>query len=237
MTARRAPRCTLVTLLSLVGLLLSGAAPAGTQLEDEHQKDLYFLGVALANYITPFRLTPEELETVKLGLTEAIKGEATELDPQVYGQRLQTLQQQRVAVSLAEEQKLAEAFLSEQAGLPGATTLESGLIMTELAPGTGESPTAADQVRVHYVGTLRNGTEFDSSFSRGEPAEFPLGGVIPCWTEGLSKMKVGGKSRLVCPASIAYGDRGAPPAIPGGAALMFEVELLEIVKATEKATE
>jgi len=199
MTARRAPRRTLVILLPVAGLLLSGAATAGTQLEDEHQKDLYFMGMRLANYIAPFRLSPEELETVKLGLTESLKGEATELDPQVYGQRLQTLQQQRIAVSLTEEQELAKAFLSQQAELPGATTLESGLIMTELEPGTGESPTSKDQVRVHYIGTLRNGTEFDSSFSRGEPAEFP----------------------------------GAPPAIPGGAALMFEVELLEIVKATE----
>jgi FKBP-type peptidyl-prolyl cis-trans isomerase FkpA len=217
----------------LVGLLLPGAATAGTQLEDEHQKDLYFLGTALASYISPFRLTPEELETVKLGLTESLKGEATELDPQIYGNRLQILQQQRMALSLAEEQELAEAFLSQQAELPGATSLESGLIVTELEPGTGESPTAEDKVRVHYVGTLRDGTEFDSSLSRGEPVEFPLGGVIPCWTEGLSKMKVGGKSRLVCPASIAYGDRGRPPAIPGGAALVFEVELLEIVKTTE----
>jgi FKBP-type peptidyl-prolyl cis-trans isomerase FkpA len=233
MTARHAPRRTIVVLLPLVGLLLPGAATAGTQLEDEHQKDLYFLGTALASYISPFRLTPEELETVKLGLTESLKGEATELDPQIYGNRLQILQQQRMALSLAEEQELAEAFLSQQAELPGATSLESGLIVTELEPGTGESPTAEDKVRVHYVGTLRDGTEFDSSLSRGEPVEFPLGGVIPCWTEGLSKMKVGGKSRLVCPASIAYGDRGRPPAIPGGAALVFEVELLEIVKTTE----
>jgi FKBP-type peptidyl-prolyl cis-trans isomerase FkpA len=233
MTARRAPRRTALVLLPLAGLLLSSAAAAGTQLEDEHQKDLYFLGIALADYITPFRLSPEELETVKLGLSEKIKGEATDLDRQVYGKRLQTLQQQRVAISLTEEQELAKAFLSQQAELPGATTLESGLIMTELEPGTGESPTSKDQVRVHYAGTLRDGTEFDSSVRRGQPAEFPLGGVIPCWTEGLSKMKVGGKSRLVCPASIAYGDRGAPPAIPGGAALVFEVELLEILNATE----
>jgi FKBP-type peptidyl-prolyl cis-trans isomerase FkpA len=233
MTARHAPRRTIVVLLPLVGLLLPGAATAGTQLEDEHQKDLYFLGTALASSIAPFRLTPEELETVKLGLTESLKGEATELDPQIYGNRLQILQQQRMALSLAEEQELSQAFLSQQAELPGATSLESGLIMTELEPGTGESPTAEDKVRVHYVGTFRDGTEFDSSLSRGEPAEFPLGGVIPCWTEGLSKMKVGGKSRLVCPASVAYGDRGRPPAIPGGAALVFEVELLEIVKTTE----
>jgi FKBP-type peptidyl-prolyl cis-trans isomerase FkpA len=83
-------------------------------------------------------------------------------------------------------------------------------------------------VKVHYRGTLVDGTEFDSSYKRNEPAEFPLNQVIPCWTEGVQKMKVGGKSQLVCPASIAYGDRGSPPVIPAGATLIFEIELLGI---------
>ena len=97
----------------------------------------------------------------------------------------------------------------------------------EQKAGSGDSPTATDTVKVHYVGTLVDGTEFDSSRSRGEPAEFPLGGVIKCWTEGLQRMKPGGVSKLVCPSDIAYGDRGRPK-IPGGAALIFEVELLEV---------
>ena len=88
--------------------------------------------------------------------------------------------------------------------------------------GTGPSPVAADTVKVHYRGTLINGTEFDSSYKRNEPAEFPLGGVIPCWTEGVQKMKVGGKGHLV-PSDRAYGDRGQPPTIPGGATLVFKV--------------
>src|SRR5205814_6930684 len=94
--------------------------------------------------------------------------------------------------------------------------------------GTGASPTATDAVRVHYRGTLMDGTEFDSSYKRNEPATFPLNRVIPCWTQGVQKMKVGGKSQLVCPASIAYGDAGSPPTIPGGATLIFEIELLGI---------
>ena len=98
----------------------------------------------------------------------------------------------------------------------------------EIKPGTGESPKATDTVKVHYHGTLRDGTVFDSSVDRGEPATFPLNRVIACWTEGVQKMKVGGKSKLICPASIAYGDRGAPPKIMPGAALVFEVELLGI---------
>ena len=98
----------------------------------------------------------------------------------------------------------------------------------ELTPGTGASPKATDTVRVHYRGTLTDGTEFDSSYKRNEPAEFPLNAVIPAWTEGVQKMKVGGKAQLVCPAHIAYGARGAPPVIPGGATLVFEIELLGI---------
>jgi len=110
----------------------------------------------------------------------------------------------------------------------GAEKLESGLVFKDVTPGTGASPVAADTVKVNYRGTLIDGTEFDSSYKRNQPAEFPLGGVIKCWTEGVQKMKVGGKARLVCPSAIAYGDGGHPPTIPGGATLIFEVELLEI---------
>jgi FKBP-type peptidyl-prolyl cis-trans isomerase FkpA len=122
----------------------------------------------------------------------------------------------------------AQAYLDKAAAEPGAVKTASGLIYTELRPGTGASPKAADTVKVNYRGTLINGTEFDSSYKRNEPAEFPLNRVIPCWTEGVQRMKVGGKSRLVCPSSIAYGDRGAPPDIPGGATLIFEIELLSV---------
>jgi FKBP-type peptidyl-prolyl cis-trans isomerase FkpA len=89
-------------------------------------------------------------------------------------------------------------------------------------------PKASDTVKVHYVGTFIDGNEFDSSVRRGEPAEFPLGQVIPCWTEAVAMMKAGGKARLICPSDIAYGDEGRPPVIPGGAALVFEVELLDV---------
>ncbi len=112
--------------------------------------------------------------------------------------------------------------------MPGATRTASGLVYRELKAGTGDSPKATDMVKVHYRGTLVDGTEFDSSYKRNEPTQFPLNQVIPCWTEGVQKMKVGGKSQLVCPSSIAYGDAGSPPVIPGGATLIFEIELLGI---------
>jgi len=122
----------------------------------------------------------------------------------------------------------SKAYLEKAAAEPGAVRTASGLVYRELRAGTGASPNASDTVKVHYRGTLVNGTEFDSSYKRNEPATFPLNQVIPCWTEGVQKMKVGGKSQLVCPSSIGYGDRGAPPDIPGGATLIFEIELLGI---------
>jgi FKBP-type peptidyl-prolyl cis-trans isomerase FkpA len=105
------------------------------------------------------------------------------------------------------------------------------LVYRELKVGAGESPKATDTVKVHYRGTLIDGTEFDSSYKRNEPTQFPLNGVIKCWTEGVQRMKVGGKSMLACPSDLAYGDQGSPPKIPGGATLLFEIELLEIVAA------
>ena len=118
--------------------------------------------------------------------------------------------------------------LAAAAAEPGAVTTPSGLVYRTVKEGTGASPAATDTVKVHYRGTFPDGREFDSSIKRGQPASFPLNRVIKCWTEGLQRMKVGGKARLTCPAAIAYGDRGAGGEIPPGAVLRFEVELLAI---------
>ena len=111
---------------------------------------------------------------------------------------------------------------------PGAVVSPSGLVYRSLKDGSGASPLASDRVKVHYRGTLPDGKEFDSSYARKEPAEFPLSGVIKCWTEGVQRMKVGGKAKLTCPPSIAYGERGAGGVIGPNATLLFEVELLGI---------
>ena len=111
---------------------------------------------------------------------------------------------------------------------PGAVVTASGLVYRSLKDGTGASPSASDKVKVHYRGTFPDGKEFDSSYKRNEAIEFPLSGVIKCWTEGVQRMKVGGKAKLTCPSSIAYGERGAGGAIPPNATLLFEVELLGI---------
>lgn len=116
----------------------------------------------------------------------------------------------------------------------GAVRTESGLVYRSLSDGKGANPTPTDTVRVHYRGTFPDGREFDSSYKRNAPAEFPLNGVIKCWTEGVAKMKVGGKAKLTCPPSIAYGERGAGGVIPPNATLQFEVELLAIVGGAGK---
>ena len=121
-----------------------------------------------------------------------------------------------------------DATTAAAAKEPGAVVTASGLVYRSLKDGTGASPKANDTVKVHYRGSFPDGREFDSSYKRGTPIEFPLNGVIPCWTEGVQRMKVGGKSKLTCPSQIAYGSRGAGGVIPPNATLLFEVELLGI---------
>ena len=139
----------------------------------------------------------------------------------------------RIASVLLLASLLAAPLSSVHAQAPGPVTTASGLVYESLKEGSGESPKATDTVKVHYHGTLRDGSVFDSSVERGTPAEFPLNRVIPCWTEAVQGMKVGEKAHITCPSEIAYGDRGMPPKIKGGTALAFDVELIEIVKAPE----
>ena len=202
-----------------------GAGGANPQTDD--QKTFYALGLSLGRQIQVFDMTPEELEFVKAGITAQVQGKEPAVDIQAFGPKLPELARTR-ATSRAEKEK-SKGFLEEQAKASGAKRTESGLIFTSLTEGNGPSPAATDVVKVNYRGTLPDGKEFDSSYKRNEPAQFPLNGVIRCWTEGVQKMKVGGKAQLVCPSDLAYGDRGTP-GIPGGSALVFEVELLDVQK-------
>ncbi len=186
----------------------------------DDQKTIYALGLSVYKSMAPFSLTPAELELVKKAMTDAAAGKpALDLDSQ--GPKIQPLAAARVKAA-------SQAFLAKAAAQPGAVKLPSGVIYHEDRAGTGPMPKASDTVKVNYRGTLTNGTEFDSSYKSNMPFETPLTRVIPCWTEGVQKMKVGGKATLTCPAEQAYGDRGSPPVIPGGATLVFEVELLGI---------
>lgn len=216
--------CSLAVLL--VGIAVQTSA---AELKTEDEKALYALGAAVATQISSFNLTPAELEVVKAGFTDAALDKKLAVTPTDYFPKLQELQQQRMAAAAVIEKKAGQAYIEKAASEKGATRTPSGIVMTTLRAGTGASPKATDTVKVHYQGTLTNGKVFDSSIQRNEPAEFPLSGVIPCWTEAVQQMKVGGKSRVICPAELAYGDRGAPPDIKPGATLVFEVELLDIV--------
>jgi FKBP-type peptidyl-prolyl cis-trans isomerase FkpA len=205
----------------------AAAKASAPVLSTDEQKTVYALGLQMYRSLGRFDLSPAEVELVRRALADAAAGKPA-VDVNEWGPKFQAFEQTRTA-RVAEKQKAASnAYLAKAATEPGATKTESGLIYKDIQPGTGASPSASDSVKVNYRGTLIDGTEFDSSYKRNQPASFPLSGVIRCWTEGVQKMKVGGKAQLVCPSDIAYGDQGHPPVIPGGATLVFEIELLEI---------
>jgi FKBP-type peptidyl-prolyl cis-trans isomerase FkpA len=211
-------------------LALPAVSVASPEPANDDQKTLYTLGIAISQSLGTFSLSESELEFVKAGLTDGVLNRKAKVDFQVFAPKVQQLQKARAGVLADKEKKAGEAFLTKAASEKGATKTASGIVIQVLKEGKGASPRETDTVKVHYHGTLTDGTVFDSSVQRGEPATFPLGQVVPCWTEGVQQIKVGGKSRLICPAALAYGDRGAPPKIKPGATLVFEVELLEIVK-------
>ena len=196
----------------------------------DDEKTIYAIGLSIAKSLSPLDLSPRELDLIKQALSDSAAGKPV-VQLEEWGPKIQPLSQARSARAATKQKAASEEFLAKAATEPGAIKTDSGLIYQEITPGTGASPKPSDTVKVNYRGTLIDGTEFDSSYKRNQPASFPLSGVVPCWTEGLQRMKTGGKARLVCPAKLAYGDEGRP-SIPGGAALIFEVELLEVTPAS-----
>lgn len=167
---------------------------------------------------------------VEAGLADGGLHKTPKVHLETYGPKIKQLQEARAATVAAAEEKASESFLDQAAREPGATKTASGLIVIPITPGTGTLPKATDTVTLNYEGRLADGRVFDSSTQHGGPATVPLNRVIKCWAEALQLVKVGGKSRLVCPADLAYGDQGCPPLIKPGATLVFEVELLGIVQ-------
>ena len=225
--------------LLLVGLVVmaackgtgSTATPASTgELKTDEEKTLYAMGVMLGSNVKPMALTAEQITILSRGLTDSATGKTPLVDPQSMATQIQEFARARAAAGAVAEKKKSEDFIAEAAKAPGAVKTETGMVYQVLKPGSGDKPKATDTVKVHYTGTLIDGTVFDSSVQRGQPAEFPLNGVIPCWTQGLQLMQTGEKAKLICPSDLAYGDQGRSPRIPGGATLVFEVELLEIKK-------
>lgn len=219
-----------IAVILLVAALLVPAAAAQEEAasSDDAENTLYALGLALSRNIQTFDLDEAELGTVMKGLEDGVLGRDPKVVLEDYGEKIQQLAQTRRQGILERETSLGTAFVEAEAAKEGARRLDSGLVYREIEPGKGEQPNEDSVVRIHYHGTLRDGTVFDSSRD-GEPVSFSLNGVIPCFKEGLMQMKEGGTSFLVCPADIAYGERGRAPMIAPGAALAFEVKLLEIV--------
>lgn len=197
---------------------------------EDINKVAYVLGtfVAQRTPIASAELSEAELNEVMKGLTDAATGKELAVKLDDYGPKVDQLLQAKAAERTAKVKAASEKDLAKFAKEKGAKKTASGLIYIETKAGKGDLPKPTSTVKVHYRGTLLDGKEFDSSYSRNEPTEFPLNGVIKCWTEGVGMMKPGGKAKLVCPSDIAYGERGAPPSIPANAVLVFEVELIEV---------
>jgi FKBP-type peptidyl-prolyl cis-trans isomerase FkpA/FKBP-type peptidyl-prolyl cis-trans isomerase FklB len=214
-----------LTLLCLGTPAAFAAAPEPTT---EEQKTLYALGLAINQSLNNFNLNESEFEIVKSGITDGFS-KRPKVDLQKFGLKISEMQQARASVIAEAEKKAGAAFLAKVAAEPGAKKTESGALLTTIKEGTGASPKVSDTVKVHYLGTLIDGTVFDSSAKQGESATLHVNEMSKCWTEGIQQMKVGGKSKLICPSNLAYRDKGLPPLIKPGATLVFEIELLEIV--------
>ena len=213
-------------LLALTVAPVSAAEPPKT----EEQKTFYAVGLIVARQLSVFNPTSAELEIIKQAITDAHAGTKLEVDLGAYQEKVQALAQAR---RKAQGEKVAAAnkdFLVQAAKEKNAVKTASGLIYLPLHEGTGTIPGPTDTVTINYRGTLPSGKEFDSSYKRGKAFEFRLDGTIKCFSEGLQRMKTGGKARLICPPELAYGEAGAGDLILPGATLVFDVELLDVKK-------
>lgn len=223
--------------IAISGAALSAvvfASAVAAQDMDQTQQDSYMMGLDVGESIKATGMEPD-LDAVMRGLRDALEGNdyaVTQEQRQAFGARIQ--QMQRDAAQKAREEiamtnaTAAQEFLAENAQRDTVLTTDSGLQYEVMAEGEGEHPSATDTVTVHYAGTLLDGTEFDSSYKRGQPISFALNRVIPGWTEGVQLMKPGAKYKLFIPPELGYGERGAPGVIPPNSALIFEVELISI---------
>ncbi len=226
------------TLLVVLAVLLTFVGPVSAEdvFKSEQEKIGYAIGM---NIGFSMKSQGVEVDTAKLssGLSAAYSDGKTLLSKEemqqilmAFQQKMQTKQQEKMAAAAEMSIKTGADYRAENAKNEGVVVLKSGLQYKVLTAGNGKSPAADSKVEVHYRGTLMDGKEFDSSYTRGEPVSFPLNGVISGWTEALQLMKEGGKWQLVIPPELAYGERGAPPTIPPNATLIFDVELLKVLE-------
>lgn len=220
------------TVMILATTVVAAAEPPAFKSDED--KASYAIGLQIARNMKA-QGVPINVDAFSQGFKAGYGGGKTLLTDEEVQQTLQAFQQemiakqqQAMAAEGAKNREAGAAFLAANKAKAGVVELPSGLQYKVIKAGTGKKPTAESTVRVHYRGTLLDGTEFDSSYKRGQPAEFPVGGVIKGWTEALQLMQEGGKWELYIPASLAYGDQGAGGVIKPGATLIFEVELLEV---------
>ena len=213
-----------LSLFALVTTVHADSAPPEPALHDV----LYELGVEMSGVLQTLELTESEFNWVTEGLADGYRHRADLSKAAQYDPQVQALRRVRIAVLTEREKRAGKAYLEKAAAARGARKMDSGLIFIPIRTGSGPVPTAHDRVRINYVGRHIDGTSFDSSAERGEPATLGLNLVMPCFSEALQLMKVGGKSRIVCPAELAYGDRGSLPDVLPGATLEFDIELLAI---------
>ena len=220
-----------VAVLVAIPLALPAAEPAATT---ESEQILYTIGFALSRSLANYDLTTGEIAVIQNGLTDGILGKEPAAELEKFAPKIEDYLAARRAFVLDRTREAGLAFLTTAEQDENATKLESGMVYIVLEAGDGAQPSETDVVKIEYHGSLTDGTVFDTSrVEGGVPATFSLGEVVPCFAEGVTRMKVGGKSTLICPPDLAYGDRGFPPRIPPGATLVFEIELLEIVAAAE----
>jgi len=202
-----------------------GGGGGSVDLKTEEDKTFYAVGALFGGRLKPLQLTDAEMEALVYGIRDSAKGNEPKVDLVAYQPKIQEMFQSRMTKQAEDVKKKGTEFIDTFVKNEGGKKTESGLAYKVITEGTGRAPKADDMVEVHYHGTLTDGTVFDSSVERGKKVSFPLNRVIKGWTEGLQLIKEGGKVKLVIPSDLAYGDQGAPPKIPGGATLVFEVEL------------
>jgi FKBP-type peptidyl-prolyl cis-trans isomerase FkpA len=198
--------------------------------ETQEQKLLYMFGVMAARQRNDFHLTAQDLEYVYRGMRDQVRREKRAMELELTDEVKEMVQRRKQAL-MAQEQQRSSTFLEQVAREQGVVKTQSGLLFRSLAEGTGPSPTVEDTVTVHCRGLGMNGAEFANSYKEGMPRQFPVGRTLRCLSEGLQLMKVGGKAKLVCPTELAFNVVGLGKQVPPGAAVIFELELLEIVRA------